>query len=121
MNETILKDRFLRFACSVYNFTKEFPNEPGYKVVTYQILKSSSSSAANYHAACRGKSTQDFINKLRIVEEELDETIYWFKYLIGIDRKWVERIEPLNNEGNELLAIIIASKKTLLNKKNQRA
>jgi len=102
MNESILKDRFLKFSWAVYQLTKEFPKEPVYSVVTYQILKSSSSSGANYHAACRGKSTPDFTNKLRIVEEELDETIYWFKYITGIDNKWEKRIEPLAKEGNEL-------------------
>jgi four helix bundle protein len=116
MNESILKDRFFRFSWAVYQLTKEFPKEPVYSVVTNQILKSSSSSGANYHAACRGKSTPDFTNKLRIVEEELDETIYWFKYISGIDDRWQKRTELLNREGNELLAIIIASKKTILSK-----
>ncbi len=118
MNEFILKDRFLRFAWDVYLLTKKFPKEPVYNVVTYQILKSSSSSGANYHAACRGKSTPDFINKLRIVEEELDETIYWFKYIIGIDTRWEKITSILCSEGDELLSIIIASKRTLLMKKD---
>ena len=118
MTESILKDRFLEFAWSVYHLTKKFPKEPVYNVVTYQILKCSSSSAANYHAACRGKSTSDFANKLRIVEEELDETIFWCKYIDGIDSKWIMYTEPLAKEGNELLSIIIASKKTVLSKGN---
>ncbi len=118
MTEAILKERFMIFGRSVYNLTKEFAKEPAYNVVSYQILKSSSSSGANYHAACRGKSIPDFINKLKIVEEELDETIYWLKYIDGIDGKWKQFTDPLSKEGNELLSIIIASKKTVLGKSN---
>ena len=117
MNEFILKDRFLEFAWAVHKLTKKFPKEPVYNVVTYQLLKCSSSSGANYHAACRGKSTPDFANKLRIVEEELDESIYWFNYIDGIDNIWKNITHPLEKEANELLSIIIASKKTVLNKK----
>ena len=49
-----------------------------------QIVRCSSSSAANYRAACRGKSKADFINKLMIVEEELDETIFFMKCWLSL-------------------------------------
>ena len=112
MTESELKDRFLKFALAVYRFTKEFPKETVYFVITGQILRCSSSSGANYRAACRGKSGPDFINKLKIVEEELDETLYWFEYTNGVDSVWKSHTESLEKENNELLSIIVASIKT---------
>ncbi|MFZ1678062.1 MAG: four helix bundle protein [Saprospiraceae bacterium] len=115
MNESDLKERFLRFALDVYHLTQKFPKESVYFVITNQILRSSSSPGANYRAACRGKSGPDFINKLKIVEEELDESIYWFLYTNGVNSKWLVETEPLLKECNELLAITVSSIKTRRN------
>ena len=112
MNESDLKERFLQFALNVYRLTQKFPKESVYFVITNQVLRSSSSPGANYRAACRGKSGPDFINKLKIVEEELDESIYWFHYTNGVDSRWNSETAPLNKECNELLAIIVSSIKT---------
>ena len=112
MTEIELKERFLRFALNVYHLTQIFPKESVHFVITNQILRSSSSPGANYHAACRAKSGPDFINKLKIVEEELDETLYWFKYTNGVDPKWIPETAPLDKECNELLAITVSSIKT---------
>ena len=112
MTESILKGRFFEFALAVYRFTKEFPKEAVYFMISNQILRCSSSSGANYRAACRGKSRPDFINKLKIVEEELDETVYWLEYTNGVDSKWKNLTEPLIKEGDELLSITVSSIKT---------
>lgn len=117
MTESILKDRFKSFALEIYTLTKSFPRETVYFVVEKQILKSSSSSSANYRAACRGKSNRDFVYKLRVVEEELDETLFWLEYLNGIDKKWEAITNQHISEANELLLIIISSIRTLLAKK----
>jgi four helix bundle protein len=66
---------------------------------------------ANYRAASRAKSTADFINKLKIVEEEADESLYWLELLKELDKNNPE-IDRLLKEGNELLAITVASIKT---------
>jgi len=118
MTESELKDRFNRFAIEVYKLTTKFPNAPVYQNINSQLLRVSSSSAANYHAACRAKSKADFINKLKIVEEELDESVFWLNYLVGIDKKWIVDTEPLLKKGNELLSIIVASINTA--KRNQK-
>ncbi len=107
-----LQDRFLKFALAIYRFTKLFPKETVYFSITNQMIRSSSSSGANYRAAFRGKSGPDFINKLKIVEEELDETLYWLVYTNGVDAKWVGISNDLIKEGNELLSIVVASIKS---------
>jgi four helix bundle protein len=74
-----------------------------------QLGRSASSSGANYRAACRAKSKADFINKLKIVEEELDETLFFLELLVELNPELKERITPIYKEGNELLSIIVAA------------
>ena len=112
MNESELKERFRKFAIDIYNLTKQFPRETVYFNIKGQLIRCSSSAAANYRAACRGKSLSDFIAKLGIVEEETDESVFWLEYTNGIDKKWEPLTKPFIKEGNELTAIIVASLKT---------
>ncbi|MFN8251074.1 MAG: four helix bundle protein [Ferruginibacter sp.] len=84
------------------------------KVYTNQIVRCSSSSSANYRAACRGKSKADFINKLRIVEEELDETMHFYELLAEFNEPFKNELRELYKEANELLSIIVASINTSL-------
>lgn len=76
MDYSNLKKRFLDFALTVHELTKEFPKEDVYFNIKNQITRCSSSGGANYRAASRGKSPSDFINKLKMVEEEVDESLY---------------------------------------------
>ncbi|MFB9841725.1 four helix bundle protein [Mucilaginibacter ginsenosidivorans] len=78
-----------------------------------QLNRSSSSVGANYRAACRGKSKADFLNKLKIVEEELDETLYFMELLVELNPELKEKIDIIYKEGNELLSIIVAALNTL--------
>ena len=76
------------------------------------MVRSGTSPGANYRAACRGKSSPDFINKLKMVEEELDETQYWLELFVAILPEMRGEVAPLWKEADELLAIIVASIKT---------
>ena len=116
MTEAILKQRFRKFALDIVKLCSKFPKETVYFSISKQIIDSASSSAANYNAACRAKSILDFINKLKIVEEELDESLFWLDFTRGVDIKWDPEVKPIENEGNELLSIIVASIKTSRNK-----
>jgi len=80
-----------------------------------QLNRSASSTGANYRAACRAKSKADFINKLKIVEEELDETLFFNELLVELNPELKEKIAPIYKEGNELLSIIVAALNTLRN------
>jgi four helix bundle protein len=82
-------------------------------IIGRQLLRSGTSIGANYRAACRGKSKADVISKLAIVEEEADETVYWLELLI--ESKVVEpsRVDSLLRETNEIVAMVVASIKTL--------
>lgn len=86
----------------------------GVDVISYQLLKSSSSVAANYRAVCRGKSGSDFLHKLKIVDEEADESLFWLEFLKDLDVKYDKlELEKLIKEANELVSIFSAAIKTI--------
>lgn len=89
------------------------------KTYISQIVRCSSSASANYRAACRGKSKADFINKLRIAEEELDETMHFYELLAEFNDNFKNELRTLYAETNELLSIIVTSINTAL--KNMKA
>lgn len=111
--------RFKQFAIAIILFTKKLPKAPEYKTIQGQIIDSATSSAANYRAASRGKSVADFINKLKITEEELDETMFWLELTVGLSEDWRADVAPLWKEANELLSITIASINTSRQKKKK--
>ena len=121
MTQDELKKRFKDWAVTVVLFTRNFSNQEDLKVIRNQIIRSGTSSAANYRAACRAKSTSDFINKLKIVEEELDETLFWLEFIVSIESNLRQDIVPIYKEGNELLAIIVASIKKSRQNKSEKS
>lgn len=107
-----LKNRFKKFAICVAKLIQELPKNTINTAYCNQLIRSSSSSAANYRAACRGKSPADFIYKLKIVEEELDESIFFLEMIHEFNSVHTDDIPTIIKEGNELLAITIKSIKT---------
>jgi four helix bundle protein len=107
-----IKYRTKKIGLEVIKLLDELPNKASAWAISKQIVRSSTSIGANYRAACRAKSTADFINKLKIVEEETDETLYWLELLEEGKLVNIERISPLKKEVNEILSIVIASIKT---------
>lgn len=87
-------------------------------VIGGQLLRSGTSVGANYRAACRARSKADFISKMGIVEEEIDETLYWLELLIAVNLVAKKQIQYLLNEVNEITAIVVASINTA--RKNQK-
>jgi four helix bundle protein len=77
-----------------------------------QLLRSGTSVGANYRAVCRAKSNSDFINKLRIVEEECDESLFWMELLVDNNLIKPSRLDELMREADEILAIVVSSVKT---------
>ena len=116
-----IKKRTKHIGLEVIQLIDELPNKPSGWAIAKQIVRSSTSVGANYRAACRAKSTADFINKLKIVEEEADETIYWLEILEESGIVEAKRIEALKKEVNEILAIVVASIKSSRAKVNQKS
>ena len=92
------------------------PNTISANAIAKQIVRSGTSPSANYRAACLGKSDKDFINKLKMVEEELDETSHWLDIIIETEILPKKRVESLYEESIELLKITSRSIITMKNK-----
>ena len=86
-------------------------------VIGRQVLRSATSVAANYRAACMAQSRADMIRKLKIVEEEADETVFWLELLVESDLVPKQKLEQLTQEAKEILKMTIASIKTLKSKR----
>lgn len=113
MNKTDLKIRTKKFAIETINFVNDLPKSKSNDVVSYQILKSATSVAANYRASLRGRSTAEFISKLNIVLEEADESMFWLEVLEETnDEINKEKLKKLHKESDELTAIFTSSLKT---------
>lgn len=117
--ESELIKRTKSFGLRVIKLVAALPNDRIGNVIGNQLLRSGTSVGANYRAACRGRSVDEFIAKLGIVEEETDECIYWMELIIEAQLIPESLIKPLLTEANELLAITVASRKTARNRKSQ--
>ena len=102
MNKSELKSRTKKFALRIIKLVDELPNTKAGHTIGNQIIRSGTSIAANYRAACRARSSAEFISKLAIVEEESDETLFWL-------------------EADELTAIFTAAGKTAKANKNLKS
>ncbi len=107
-----LKQRSKQFALRVVKLYQGLPKADEARIIGKQALRSGTSVAANYRAVCRARSKPEFVAKIGIVVEEIDETVFWLELLMdsGIVQK--ERLEKLLAEANELLAIFAASQHT---------
>src|SRR5580700_3511881 len=107
-----LRDRTKRFAVKIFDLIDEIPQSPKGRVVQTQLAKAASSAAANYRAAQRSRSRADFISKLSIALEEIDETAFWLEFLPDTRLSSGESVTPLLREADELSAIFMTSRKT---------
>jgi len=112
MEKMDLKERTKSFALKVIKVVEMLPKRRTADILGRQLLGAGTSVGANYRAACRAKSTADFISKMGIVEEEADETIYWMELLIESGLIPKDDLIHLLDEANQILAITISSIKT---------
>jgi four helix bundle protein len=116
MDEREFKLRTRQVGLRVVRLVESLPATKTSDVIGRQLLRSGTSIGANYRAACRGKSPKDVIAKLGIVEEEADESIYWIELLIEGGIVPGERLRELRTELNQIVAMTVASIKTLSSK-----
>jgi len=109
MRKNDLIERTRKFAVDCWILCSKLPKTREYNAYVNQLIKCSSSVGANYRASQRAKSTKDFINKLKIVEEEADESGYFLELLGIVSDKYPEEISRLRKESEELLAIMVSS------------
>ena len=111
MNEIELKNRTKLFAHNCVKLAASLSTAHLENHISRQLIRSSTSVAANYRAACVAQSINSFIAKLSIVIEEIDETAFWLEFIIDEELIKKEFVESVFIESNELTAIFIASRK----------
>ncbi|MBR3431959.1 MAG: four helix bundle protein [Bacteroidaceae bacterium] len=109
MNKDELRERMTDFAVRIVRMVDSMPSTVAGLAIARQIVRSGTSPSANYRSACLAKSDKDFINKLKMVEEELDETCHWLDIIIRSQMMKESRLKPLHQECSELLNIIAKS------------
>lgn len=109
-----LQERTKRLAIAVILLARKLPKNAESKVIHYQLIKSVTSTAANYRAACRSRSNREFIAKISIVIEEADETAFWLELISLIPLLEREEINPVLKEAEEIRAITVKSRQTTI-------
>ena len=112
MTDSELKDRTKAFALRIVRLVESLPRGLTADVMGRQLLRAATSVAANYRAACRGKSRADFIAKLGIVEEEADECALWLELIAGSGLVAGNKLAALRDEASALTAIAVTSIRT---------
>lgn len=111
-----LRDRTKQFALRVIRMYATLPNSTTAQIIGKQVLRSGTSVAANFREASRARSDAEFMAKLGIVEQELDETMLWFELLMETGVIATEKLQPLHEEAEELIKIVVTSIKATKSK-----
>ncbi|MBI1311028.1 four helix bundle protein [bacterium] len=112
-----LRERTKQFALRIIRLQSALPKNDVGRVIGNQVLRSGTSVAANLREASRARSDAEFIAKLGIVEQELDETALWLELLVESGTVSGTRLESLQQEADELIRVIVASIKTAKRKR----
>ena|SRR5215472_8196068 len=112
MTERELLERTKQFALRFFKLVGALPQTIQGRAVAAQLIRSGTSVAANYRAACRARSKPEFVAKLGVVEEEADESAFWLELIIEADLLGAAKVKPLLAEASEIVAIMASSKMT---------
>ena len=112
MNKDDFKLRTRQFALRAIKLVEALPKGRSADVISRQLLRSATSVGANYRAACRARSTAEFLSKMGIVEEEADECVYWLELVADSELLPDTRLQEILDEANQIVAMTIASIKT---------
>lgn len=113
MDASEFKRRTKQFAVEIIALTEGLPRGRAVDIIARQLIRSGSSVGANYRSATRAQSAAHMISKLAIVEEEADECMYWLELLVEARYLKPEVAAPLQREASQIVAMTVASKKTL--------
>jgi four helix bundle protein len=112
MTEDDLKKRTKLFALRILKLVAALPKTLAGRTIGGQLVRSGTSVAANYRAACRARSKAEFISRLGVVEEEADESALWLELIMESQLMKKALVEPLWIEADEIVAIMTSSRKS---------
>jgi four helix bundle protein len=111
-SRTDLRERTFHFAVRVVCLVRALPKTVDGKAIGSQLVRCGTSVGANYRACCKSRSRTEFVSKLGIVEEEINESVYWLELIISTSLLPAKRVEPLLEETRQLEKIFAASRIT---------
>ncbi|MEZ4960546.1 MAG: four helix bundle protein [Saprospiraceae bacterium] len=102
-----MKVRTKKFAVDVIRFCDTLPPTQACRTISFQLIKSATSTGANYRASCRGRSQAEFHAKISVTVEEADESQYWLEVIkdAGIKCDQTE-LQRLLTEAEEILKVV---------------
>ncbi|MHC2992173.1 hypothetical protein OB13_11445 [Pontibacter sp. HJ8] len=100
------RQRTKQLALEVIRFSKDLPKTEEATIMKRQLLRSATSVAANYRAACRARSSAEFYSKISIVIEEADETLFWLELLSESGSTTIAKVAELKKETTEILSVM---------------
>jgi four helix bundle protein len=106
-----IAERLLLLAIAVAKLCKTLPHDRVGSHVSFQTLRASTGSGANYEEARAAESRADFIHKVALAAKEMRETIYWLRFIAGAELSELD-VQPMVKEARELVAILVASGRT---------
>lgn len=104
-----LRRRTLALALAAIRLHRAICRMPDARILSLQLLRSATSTGANYRAACRARSRREFIARLGVVVEECDETLYWLELIRAAGVGEPISVADMENEAEELLRVFVAS------------
>ncbi len=108
-----MKKRTKDFALRAIRLCDSLPNHRSADIVARQLIRSATSTGANYRAVCRARSDADFLANLDVALEEADESVYWLEIIVESQMKTQQEVAELLTEGHELVAIFVSSLNTV--------
>jgi four helix bundle protein len=116
MDAEELRNRTKRLAVQIIQLVEKLPRNQTNEIIGRQLIRSATSVAANYRAVGRARSRADFINKIGIVVEEADETLFWLELLIDLKKLRREEVDLIVDETKQMVAIFTAASATARSK-----
>ena len=118
MDEKELKARTRQFALRILKVVDALPDTNSGRVIANQLGRAGTSVGANYRDVCRSRSIAEMLSKMAVVEEESDESEFWLDIVAAHGAMPADKLEALRKEASELVAIMVASQKTLRRKQS---
>ncbi len=115
----VMKGRTKALALRIITLFQNLPKNEEARIIGKQLLRSSTSVAANYRAACRARSNAEYFSKICIVVEESDETLFWIELLIEANIVKENKLSALKQEILEILSILSKTKRSIKNKNSK--
>ena len=112
MSPEELKARCKQFSLRVIRLVRALPDDKIGRPIANQLIRSGTSVAANYRAACLAKSRADFASKVGTAVEEADESALWMELIMEDEIRPRDKVHALWLEATELTSIFCASIKT---------